>query len=207
MKVELIIFRHGETDWNRERRAMGTTDIPLNAVGKQQAEILAARLARERIDALYTSQLTRAKETMDAVARHHRLPVIILDDLREMNLGLFEGKLKADRALLFPEFDAGNDEHRLRMRMDTFSHWVSALRTQTLPNLMQRHDGQTIALSTHDQKMRALLIALGMPDETKRTVLKNCAMTKISIKDGDITVLLHNDTSHLNTGNVLEKKL
>lgn len=205
MKTELIIFRHGETDWNREHRSMGTTDVPLNATGRRQAQQLAQRLETEHIDACFTSPLSRAKETMETVALRHNLPVNILDDLREMNLGLFEGKLKADRTLLFPEFDAGNDEHRRRMRMDTFADWISTLQTQTLPSLIQKHDGQTLAISTHDQKMRALLVALGMPEETKRSVLKNCAITKIYVENGIMSVIFHNDTSHLDNASIHDK--
>jgi len=197
MKTEFIIFRHGQTDWNQEHRSMGTTDIPLNRLGKQQAEMLATRLSRERLDVCYTSPLSRAKETMERVARLHHLPVTILEDLREMNLGLFEGKLKSDRLILFPDFDPGNDKHRRRLRMDTFAQWISNLKTNTIPALIQKHDGQTIALSTHDQKMRALLVAFGMPEEIKRLVLKNCAITKISVDNGVMAVIFHNDTSHL----------
>ncbi len=207
MKAEFIIFRHGETDWNRQHRSMGTTDIPLNATGKQQAERLAVRLAQEHISACYTSPLARAKETMCLVARYHHLPVWILEDLREMDLGQFEGKLKAERTLLFPGFDPGNDEHRELLHMDTFSLWIPRLKNEIVAGLLQRHDGQTIAISTHDQKMRALLIALGMPEETKRTVLKNSAVTKVSLENDAMTVMYHNDTSHLENINIEKQTL
>lgn len=196
MKTELIVFRHGETDWNREHRSMGKTDIPLNVTGLLQADRLAARLASEHLDACYSSPLMRARQTMEMVARVHRLPVTFVPDLREMDLGLFEGKLKVDRVALSPNFDPGDDDERERLGMDTFRTWVPRLRDQTIRSLLSRHDGQTIALSTHDQKMRAVLMALGMPEETKRTVMKNTAVTKIMIDDGNVHVVFHNDTSH-----------
>lgn len=197
MRTELIIFRHGETDWNREHRAMGKTDIPLNEVGKQQAKKLAERLSSQHIDAIYSSPLLRAHETANTVASLHNLSVNTLDDLIEMDLGMFEGKLKTERGELFPQFDPGNDEHRILLGMDTFSNWIPKFKEQTIPVLLQTHPDQTIALSTHDQKMRALLVALGMPEQIKRTVIKNCAISAVSIEDGKPVVLFHNDASHL----------
>lgn len=197
MKTRFIIFRHGQTDWNIERRIMGKRDIPLNDVGRKQAEKLALRFITEQINVFYSSPLKRAKETANIVAGKYDKQAIVMNDLIEMNLGKFEGKTKKVRVKMFPKFEVANDEHRTKMDMETFSGLISKLEKQMIPALLRNHAGQTVVLSTHDQKMRAILVALGMSEEVKKEVLKNSAVSIIEVNDGNINIICHNDTSHL----------
>lgn len=90
--VQVILVRHGETDWNRVRRVQGgNSDTLLNKAGKQQAEALALRLKQERVQAVYSSPLQRALDTAQAIARHHQLEVKVEPALREVNVGQLEG--------------------------------------------------------------------------------------------------------------------
>jgi probable phosphoglycerate mutase len=84
------VARHGETDWNRERRLQGAVDIPLNAAGRAQALALAEKLAHVSVVHLYVSALQRAQQT--AAAFGSRLPRTTLAELNERSLGEFEGK-------------------------------------------------------------------------------------------------------------------
>ena len=77
----ILLARHGETDWNRDRRIQGHTDVPLNAAGLDQAHVLADRLAGERLVAIHSSDLTRARVTAEIVARRHALEVVLDDCL------------------------------------------------------------------------------------------------------------------------------
>lgn len=197
MKTRFIIFRHGQTDWNVDHRGMGKNDIPLNEVGQKQAEKLALRLVTEKIDVFYSSPLKRAHQTANIVAGKHGKQPIIMNDLIEMSLGEFEGKTKEARVAMFPEFNPANDNHRSKMGMETFSDWISKLKKQTIPLLLKKHNGQIIALSTHDQKMRAILVALGMPKKIKGEILKNSAVSIIELNNKQISVICHNDVSHL----------
>lgn len=193
--TRFIIFRHGQTDWNVERRVMGQTDIPLNAHGEKQAKKLADRLKNEKIDVFYSSPLQRAHKTVRIVASLHKKDVKILPELIEMNFGEFEGKTKTERLALFPLFDIANDKHRKKLKMETFSSTVPVLK-KTVENLMKQHQGQTIVLGTHDQKMRALLIALGMPETVKNERMKNCSLSIVENND-EFKIICHNDTSHM----------
>src|SRR5579862_9961834 len=82
----LLLVRHGETDWNAERRWQGHADVPLNARGRDQSETLAEQLGGEDIDAIYSSDLSRARDTALAVARRLHLSVVVDPDLREVDV-------------------------------------------------------------------------------------------------------------------------
>ncbi len=92
-RLTLFLFRHGETDWNREGRLQGHTDTQLNANGIAQAEALARRLLAHRLDAVMSSDLSRALTTARIIAEILDVPVITDHGLREVSVGLAEGML------------------------------------------------------------------------------------------------------------------
>jgi probable phosphoglycerate mutase len=112
LSVRIILVRHGETDWNKERRIQGgLSDIPLNALGIKQAESLALGLGREKIQAVYSSPLKRSLETAKAIANRHQLEVVIEPALREIEAGKLEGITIAELGQNFSELltrDAGD---------------------------------------------------------------------------------------------------
>ena len=89
--TELLFIRHGETDWNRQQRFQGHVDIPLNDTGRAQAMRLAARLAAERHDLLFSSDLQRARQTAAPLAAAWGRDDGVLPGFREQNFGLLEG--------------------------------------------------------------------------------------------------------------------
>ncbi len=89
--TELLFIRHGETDWNRQQRFQGQIDVPLNATGRAQAELLATRLAAERYDAFFTSDLQRARETAAPLASAWSQQPVVVPGLREQSFGVWEG--------------------------------------------------------------------------------------------------------------------
>ena len=99
----LFLFRHGETDWNREGRLQGHTDTPLNATGLAQAEALAESLRPHRLDAVLSSDLARAQTTARIVAETLRVPLFIEAGLRETDVGAAEGLLWVDAKTRFGE--------------------------------------------------------------------------------------------------------
>jgi len=94
--IDILLVRHGETAWNVEKRMQGHLDIGLNAVGMRQAAALGRALQHEPLDAVYSSDLTRAFHTAQAIAAIHDLPVGIDTGLRERCFGAFEGRLYAE---------------------------------------------------------------------------------------------------------------
>jgi len=99
----IYLARHGESDWNVERRWQGHADRPLTDRGRGQAQDLAARLARVHLDAVYSSDLRRAWETAEAVASAKGLDVIRLPELREVDVGSWSGLTRDECEARFPE--------------------------------------------------------------------------------------------------------
>lgn len=103
MKRQVILWRHGLTDWNAAGLVQGQTDIALNDIGRAQAADSAARLASLEPTRIFSSDLSRAYETARALADLRGLSVETDARLREMNFGIREGKTQAEAMALFPE--------------------------------------------------------------------------------------------------------
>src|SRR5262249_59998055 len=97
------LARHGETDWNRARRWQGHADRPLTERGRAQAVALAERLADIALDAIYASDLRRARETADFVAARQGLAVLELREVREGEVGSWEGPARGGAGGAVPE--------------------------------------------------------------------------------------------------------
>jgi 2,3-bisphosphoglycerate-dependent phosphoglycerate mutase len=101
--TELIIIRHGETEWNLDGRMQGHSDSSLTPLGLRQAEAVAAGLAREQIDAIHASDLGRAMRTAEALAKVKGLAVVPDSYLRERDMGTFQGLNFDEIRQRFPE--------------------------------------------------------------------------------------------------------
>jgi probable phosphoglycerate mutase len=122
--IELIVVRHGETDWNRVRRFQGHTDIALNASGIDQAARLAGALAHEPIAAIHASDLARARATAEPVAAGLGLSVVSDPRLRERQYGILEG-------LTFEELVAAHPEEARRLSARDPQHAIPGGESQT----------------------------------------------------------------------------
>jgi len=112
MTIKVCVIRHGETDWNVERRIQGQTDIPLNETGRAQALAMAFNSTHFRFSTVYSSDLSRASQTADALAQREGLKVKTLPELRERHYGIFQGVVKDEAPALYP------DENRLYLARD-----------------------------------------------------------------------------------------
>ena len=101
--TEILLIRHGETDWNAEKRLQGHLDIGLNAEGLRQARALGRALLHESLDAIYASDLQRAKQTAQAIATPRGMTVQIDLALRERCYGAFEGLRHAEISERYPQ--------------------------------------------------------------------------------------------------------
>jgi broad specificity phosphatase PhoE len=112
----LLLVRHGETDWNADGRLQGQTDRPLSDFGRRQAQQLADELADEELAAIYSSDLSRARETAEIVGERFGLPIVLEPELREKDWGTWEGltAVERDRVEFVGESTEAHQERMLR---------------------------------------------------------------------------------------------
>jgi len=101
--MKLYLIRHGQTDWNVAGRIQGSTDIPLNAMGKRQAECLAKGMEERPVAKVFTSRLRRAYETGCAIGRSQNVPVERIEGLEEVGYGIWEGLTIDEIARRYPK--------------------------------------------------------------------------------------------------------
>lgn len=168
----ILLARHGETDWNRDRIYQGHADPPLNAKGRRQAEALARRLAGERLDAIYASDLHRALETAEIVAAALGMTVVPEAGLREIDVGSWSGLTRDEIAERFP--GAASHDGELR---EAFLERVLA----TILRIARAHPGERVLVVTHGGPVRAVQRhALGEP----LPVLENCGLYGLRFESG-----------------------
>jgi broad specificity phosphatase PhoE len=200
MMLRLLLVRHGETVWNAQHRYQGQTDVPLSNVGSQQARFLAARLARESIDAVYSSDLQRALQTANIVTQSNGLEVRPEPRLREMGFGVLEG-LTFDEAnsrytdIVNAWLENHNQPPPGGEDMIDFTGRVSAV----LDDLLNKHNHQTVLLVAHGGPLSELVrIILGLSHKLRWAFLmNNASLSEIQLDEGLPFLKFWNETCHL----------
>ena len=198
--LDVFAVRHGETAWNVEGRIQGTADSALTDRGVAQARAVARRLARERLDAIYSSDLGRARDTALHLAAEARLEVRLDAGLRERAYGVLEGKT-------WDEIVAGDAESVRRLREDP--DWVvpggESLAqfhervTSALERILGRAHGSAIAVVTHGGVLGILYrVANGLSLRAPRTyTVVNAGVNHLRHAAGRWNVVLWGDAEHL----------
>ena len=199
--TRILAIRHGETAWNLQARIQGHRDIPLNGQGQAQANRLALALADEAIDAIYCSDLSRARQTAAGVAAAVGLPVRLETGLRERSFGIFEGLTWGEIALDWPE-----QSERWRARDATFGAEGGETLTDfyarsvaCVERLAQAHPGQTVVVITHGGVLDCLHRASRRMSlqSAKTWTLGNAAINRLLYSEQGFSLIGWNDDSHL----------
>lgn len=187
----ILLARHGESDWNRAKRWQGQADRPLTELGLAQARELAERLAETELNAVYSSDLQRAHETAEIVARKQRLDVTLLPELREVDVGSWSGLTRSEAEERYP---------------DAYRHWtaggegwedgetyeeLSARVIGAIQMIAAEHPGDRVLVVTHGGSIRAIhAAAMGVDVHTYRRIQRvepNAALSAVCIGEGRLT--------------------
>jgi probable phosphoglycerate mutase len=201
----IILIRHGETAWNAERRLQGHLDIPLNAEGERQAELLAGALASEAIDLIVSSDLARARQTAQAVAGPRGLDLQQDPALRERAYGGFEGLLYSEIEARFPAAFAAWQAREVDVPLPEGKHIGESFRafyaraTGAILAWGAAHPGKTLALVAHGGVLEcAYRLALGLSLETPRDfTVFNASINRFRVADGRFELLSWGEVGHL----------
>lgn len=199
--TRLILIRHGQTVWNHDLRYQGHTDIALSDEGLRQAELVAGRLAREKIAAVYASDLSRAFVTAERIAGRHGVPVTGIPELREIKFGEWEGLTYRGIGEKWPEQMARLYSHPDEVVIpggETFRE-LKERAAGAVDRLVEKHPEDTIAVVSHGGTIRTILCAtLNIPLNHVWNIRQDNTAVNIIDYYGDRAIVsLVNDTHHL----------
>jgi probable phosphoglycerate mutase len=195
----ITLVRHGETDWNKEKRIQGgLSNTPLNDLGRKQAEKLALRFRQDDIRAVYSSPLDRSLDTARAVARYHWLEVYIEPSLREIEAGELEGMATSDMGRRLSELLT---QHGVATRLPGGESLTEVQQRswEAVRRLSRQHpDGVLVLVSHYFVILTIVCSVLGLPlSQLGRFRMGNGGISIINL-DGRMPWLeLFNDTSYL----------
>jgi broad specificity phosphatase PhoE len=189
----LLLARHGETDWNSERRWQGHADQPLNERGREQARVLGAELSSRPIEAIYSSDLLRARETAEIVAAALGLEVRVDPGLREVDVGswsgLAHGEIEASDPDGFRRWQAGGKGWE---RGESYEEMGARVVAAVL-ELAAAHPGETLLVVTHGGSIRACRATAARLTYGESRVsgigsTENCAVVELRVDDGSLAL-------------------
>ncbi|ASC70761.1 histidine phosphatase family protein [Halomicronema hongdechloris C2206] len=212
----LLLVRHGETEWNRQQRFQGQIDVPLNETGRRQGQQVAQFLRALTLDAAYSSPMARPQETAELILAHHpQLSLQLVEDLKEISHGEWEGKYEAEIEAGYPgmlqQWQQAPDTVQMPAGENLQQVWQRAI--SAWKQIVAAHSGgdrvQTVMVVAHDAINKAILchvVGWG-PEAFWRFKQGNGAVSVIDYPNGvDSSPVLSavNITRHL-SGSVLDK--
>lgn len=207
--TRILAVRHGETAWNRDTRIQGHTDIALNAHGRWQARQLAQALRDEPIAACYASDLSRARETAQAVADRHGHKVEMHVGLRERGFGVFEGQTWVELQAAYP---VETEAWRKRLPDSAPPGGETLLQLQarvvaTVDELAARHPGEQVLMVAHGGVLDMLYrLATRLDLQAPRSwELTNTAVNRLLWSPEGLNLVGWADTAHLQEDSLDER--
>ncbi len=157
--LRIYVARHGRTDWNAERRLQGQTDTHLDQTGREQAQQLAEALRGVHLDAVYSSSLSRSRETAETA--RGQAPLTSLDGLREQHLGKFEGlRLAGDDTTAVAEFERRRADPEDSLDGGESAHQFFARVQATVQTIRAQHTSGTLLIVGHGGTNQMILRSL-----------------------------------------------
>jgi len=198
--TEIILVRHGETEWNVEEVFRGRIDIELNQTGIKQAKLLAEYLADLKIDAIYSSPLRRALKTAELIAGYHKLDVEIVPELIDMGFGKWQGlslqEVRDKYKELYAEWVSRPD--KVKIPSGESLDDVGKRAMGVVSDVIAKYEG-TIVLVAHRVVNKVLICALlGLDNSHFWNIRQDtCGITTFIYENGRFILTEHNNTSFL----------
>ncbi len=202
MVTRLYIVRHCQSTGNIAGRFQGRFDAPVSPQGEQQLELLSLRFRNEAIDAVYSSPLTRAYRTAEAINRFHGLPIRVEEGLSEIDVGQLESLLLGEIAVKYPETARAWDEtpEACQFPGGESMGQVYERVNGCIDRIIAENQGRTVAVATHGGAIRCLYtrVASGsLAGLRESSVFGNTGVSVLEEENGVLTWAMVNDLSHL----------
>ena len=198
--TQIILVRHGETEWNVKEVFRGRIDIELNETGIKQAELLAEYLSGIKIDAVYSSPLRRALKTAEMIASYHKLDVEIAPGLVDFDYGEWQSLAHQQVRDRYKELYAEwiNSPDRVKMPDGESLNDVRERAMGVVSDVIAKYEG-TVVLVSHRVVNKVLICALlGLDNSHFWNIRQDtCGITTFTYQNGRFILIKHNDTSYL----------
>lgn len=200
--LTIYLTRHGLTEWNVNRIMQGWGNGELTEKGINDAKSLGKRLRNTQIDKVYSSSSKRAFETAQYIIGDQPISIIQEDDLREMNFGDWDGRIRDEIEAEFPtEFKTFWETPHLFQTDtgETFEH-LKKRAISVFEKIISENESGTILIVTHSIFLRVLLTYikdLPLSDVFKATPPGNTSLTKVEVENGKTTLIFENDMAHV----------
>lgn len=189
--MDILLIRHGQTNWNIEGRLQGSTDIQLNEQGIMQAELCAQFIKSVQLTTLISSPLSRAKQTAEIIARACHLPIIEMDAFREKSFGDAEGLTQMERQEKYVTRPFPNEELFESLKTRIF---------EGLNEIAQKYYDQKIAIVTHGGVINCILAVISNGEVgTNKTILHNASISTIRFEHNHFSIVDVNNIAYLAT--------
>ena len=197
----VFLVRHGRTGWNKEQIFRGHKDVPLDAVGREEARLVGERLRGEGIKAVFSSPLSRAKETAEAVARFHNVKVQVLEGLNDLNFGEWEGLSRQEVQERYPDLYGQwqGEPHQVIFPGGEGLDAVKSRAMEVVKTIIDRHAEEAVALVSHRVVLKVLICdLLGLENSHFWNIAQDTtAINCFKHHNGTWICTFLNDTCHL----------
>ncbi|MGC4378580.1 histidine phosphatase family protein [Fictibacillus sp. Mic-4] len=200
-KTTLYIVRHGQTEWNVEKRMQGRKDSPLTELGEWQARWLSEALAPIKFDEIYSSSSGRAVKTAEIISGKPKDQIKVTDQLKEMHLGVWEGEIQAtiqeNDQKRFSSF--WNDPEQFEANGGESFIDVQKRVLPELQRIITNHTGKNILIVTHTVIIKILMAYFEERPLSKLwdpPYIHPACLCKVELEEGKHRICLHGDISH-----------
>lgn len=198
--TQIILVRHGETEWNVKEVFRGRIDIELNETGMRQAELLAQHLSNIKIDAIYSGPLRRALTTAEKIAGYHKLDVVTTPGLIDFNFGEWQGLPRQAVRDRYKKLYAQwlNQPNRVKMPAGESLDEVRKRAMGVVDGVIAKYKGSVVLVS-HRVVNKVLICALLGLDNSHFWNIEQatCGLTIFTYENERFILTRHNDTSYL----------
>lgn len=200
--MDIYLVRHGQTEWNEERRFQGWKDSALTAKGRDDSRKLAESLVHIEFDQIYSSPLGRAMETARYIKTGRDLEIIPYEAFKEMNFGEWEGMLDKDVKTLYPEehFNFWNRPHLFKPFGGESFEELRERVEKGLYGLLEMAEGERVIVVSHTFVIKTILSIINnypIDDFWHPPFLHSTSLTVIRVEDGQMESIIEGDISHL----------
>ncbi|MCF6465123.1 histidine phosphatase family protein [Clostridium sp. Cult2] len=198
---KIYLVRHGESEWNVSKKIQGQQDIPLTGTGIKQAHLIGNRLINEKIDRIYSSDLSRAYITAKIIGSKLNMDVIPMKEFREINFGIWEGitndKMSKEHKKELILWRKSPDKLHIK---DAETLKELQLRAMNGINMIiDNEDVDNILIVSHSATLKIIILGLLDMDLTyfKNFTVNNVSLSIVEVREHNKVLILLNDTCHL----------